>query len=140
MKRTPMPPRKTPLRARKKLRPGKKGLKASGKAPGATKRATTRKDKLWVRAFLSPDFVAFTQDQPCRRCGNSPSQAHHEPPRSRGGTWKNVSPLCADCHTLSGDARHNVGPDTFWTFGVTSERSNALHHGAWLAYIDGASK
>lgn len=56
---------------------------------------------------------------PCFRCARpDASAAHHEPPRSRGGTDKDTIPLCdltrlggvPGCHQL----RHDQGEETFW--------------------------
>jgi|TARA_Y100000310_G_scaffold255356_1_gene262762 hypothetical protein len=41
----------------------------------------------------------------CLVCGRSPSDPHHEPPRSRGGSAKNLAPLCRKHHRQ----RHALG-------------------------------
>ena len=131
MKRTPLA-RRTPLRGRggvAKPRTPLKRCRTKGKASEARRRA--RKRARWKLQFLSPEFVRFTKERPCVKCGRVPTEAHHEPPRSRGGTWQDVSPLCHDCHTAGPGARHRVGPDTFWTFGITREQANAAHLEAW---------
>lgn len=136
MRKSPMPPRKRPLKAGKPLRRSSNGLKASKglkRGKRLPKRAS-RAGKAWVRQFHSKAFVAWTHEQPCVRCGQTPSEPHHEPLRSQGGTWKNVSPVCAECHTLAGDSRHNTSAARFWTFGVTAEQANMRHHGAWLEH------
>lgn len=131
MKRTPLA-RKTPLRARqgaaKPRTPLKRG-RTKGKASTARQRA--RKAARWKLHFLSPEFVRFTKARPCVKCGRVPSEVHHEPPRSRGGTWEQSSSLCRDCHTSGAGARHRVGPTTFWTFGITAAEANAAHREAW---------
>ena len=39
------------------------------------------------------------------------TEAHHEPPRSRGGADRDTLPLCSAHHA----ARHNYGARAFWT-------------------------
>jgi len=97
------------------------------------KRNKERHDREWARAFHSEAFLEFTRDEPCVRCGGGPCVPHHEPTRASGGTWKNTSPLCEDCHTAGPNARHTVGVESFWTFGITYEQANRRHHGRWLA-------
>lgn len=143
MKRSPMPPRTEPLKAGKAL--GRRRKPRKGRKPGkGTRKAlrpvnSARAAKAWVRAFHSKEFKKFTRDSRCVRCGRTGCDPHHEPLRSQGGTWKNVSPVCPDCHTLAGDSRHNTSAERFWTFGITSERSNANHHARWLAHVDAGS-
>ena len=120
------------LRRTKGLKAGSRGLKRGGRLP----RRSSRAGKAWARQFHSPEFVRFTHDSHCVRCGKTPCDPHHEPLRSQGGTWKNVSPICPDCHTLGGDSRHNTSAEAFWTFGVTAEESNRRHHFAFLASED----
>lgn len=45
-----------------------------------------------------------------RRVQSTPTEAHHEPPRSRGGIDKDTVPLCRGCHAT----RHAKGVETFW--------------------------
>lgn len=98
------------------------------------KRNVERHEREWVKQFHSEAFVRFTHDRPCVRCGRTPSDPHHEPLRSQGGTWKNVSPVCPDCHTLGPDARHNTSAEAFWaSVGKSAEVCNRAHHMAWLA-------
>jgi len=47
---------------------------------------------------------------PCLVCGSKPSDAHHEPPRSLGGTAKDLVPLCRRHHNV----RHQIGPTRFY--------------------------
>lgn len=69
-----------------------------------------RRSRLFRRQFLSGDFVQYVKALPCEKCGGSPCDVHHEPPRSRGATWRDVIPLCLECHFV----RHQVGEATFW--------------------------
>jgi hypothetical protein len=55
------------------------------------------------------DKAAWVRLLPCLVCGRTPSDPHHEPPRSRGGTSEHLTPLCADHHTLRSDSRHALG-------------------------------
>lgn len=53
---------------------------------------------------------------PCAACGKAPtkeqpSDPHHEPPRSLGGTDKDTVPLCRACHELRGAST----PEAFWS-------------------------
>lgn len=121
--------RRTPLKRRSPLNKGDAELSRSTPMKRVNRE---RKDREWVKQFHSDEFVEFTHDQPCVRCGATPSEPHHEPLRSQGGTWKNVSPVCPDCHTLGADARHRTSAERFWTFGKTAEEANRTHHYAWL--------
>lgn len=47
---------------------------------------------------------------PCCVCGVPGSDAHHEPPRSRGGLDDATVPLCRPCHVR----RHQLGALRFW--------------------------
>lgn len=46
---------------------------------------------------------------PCLVCGTTPSDPHHEPPISLGGTSKGLVPLCRRHHNV----RHQIGPVRF---------------------------
>ena len=135
--------RNTPLTRRTALR-AKKGLGPSASDPKPRKPLKTqnkaRADKAWVRAFHSQAFLDWIHEQPCVRCGQTPSEPHHEPTLgSHRGDWKQVSPLCTSCHTSGPGARHgpNSGVETFWAgVGVSYEDSNRATHMAWLAHID----
>ena len=52
------------------------------------------------------------------------TEAHHEPPRSTGGTDRDTLPLCGYHHRL----RHSQGVDSFW-------RSVGLDPGQVLAHV-----
>lgn len=45
----------------------------------------------------------------CVVCGATPCDPHHEPPRSLGGTSKDLVPLCHRHHLV----RHQIGPTRF---------------------------
>lgn len=85
---------------------------------------------------LGPEsFAPFVRNLPCV-CGEHgpPSDPHHEPPKSRGGSWKDVSPVKRCCHTTGPEARHTVGPVTFWArIGKTYQQSNAETQEKWAA-------
>ena len=75
----------------------RKPLKARGRR-WAEKRARDFGEKAdWVRTL------------PCLCCGYTPSDPHHEPPRSLGGTSKDLVPLCRFHH----QGRHDLGLVTF---------------------------
>lgn len=71
-----------------------------------TRLAPVTKDKVkratrFERAFLSVEFVAFIHSQPCAApgCYRTDVQcAHVGKPRSRGGRWYEIAPLCAAHH------------------------------------------
>jgi hypothetical protein len=49
----------------------------------------------------------------CCACGAEPNpitEAHHEPPTSRGGEDADCVPLCTPCHVR----RHTIGERSFW--------------------------
>ncbi len=51
---------------------------------------------------------------PCVVCGICQCDPHHEPPRSLGGTAKDLVPLCREHHTAGNHSRHQLG--STWTF------------------------
>jgi len=125
-RKTPLRPRQGPQKARGRWDKGKPPSKAT-KA-----RREARRRKRWALQFHSEEFVRFVQSLPCVSCGHTPSEAHHDPPRSCGGTWLDVSPLCHDCHTLGPESRHRAGRDTFWArVGLTREQANARTQMLW---------
>lgn len=135
MKKSPMPPRKRRLRARKGLERKKRldpSLGGPKRSKGLRKANKTRRGKLWVRCFLSPEFVAFVQALPCAcGCGRSPCEVSHDPSRGAGGTYKSAHPLYHECHRRL----HSVGSETFWAeAGTTREAANMRTHGAWLEH------
>ena len=79
--------------------------------------------------------MGFVKTLPCVRCGSRYQiEVHHEPTIGSGrGTWKGVSPLCRSCHTTGPGARHglNSGVETFWSFGVSYQESNAKTQAKW---------
>lgn len=103
MKRTPLK-RDTP-KARQWLRGSKLAtalrrtkLKAKGR------RATEKHERDFG------DRAVEVRRMPCLVCGTTPSDAHHEPPRSLGGTSKDLVPLCRRHHNV----RHQIGPTRFY--------------------------
>ena len=102
-----------------------KGRRRAGKGSNA------KKEERWELQYRSEDFVMFVKSLPCVRCGTrSDIEVHHDPPRSRGGAWKDTSPLCKwECHPK----RHSDGEISFWReLGTTYARSNADTHAKWL--------
>lgn len=103
MKRTPLQ-RKTPLRNRR---------------PMTRKTAIRRVNWARLKARHARDFgpaADIVRAQPCCICSwwsrmqTSPTEAHHEPPRSVGGRSGDLVPLCSEHHS----ERHTIGVDTFW--------------------------
>jgi hypothetical protein len=135
--------KRSPLRRRKPLKP-RQGLKATG-SPGTPRkpsaasvaRREARKRRRWERQFHSEEFVLFVKWLECVYCGRTPCEVHHEPTRSAGGTWKDTSPLCWECHPY----RHKVGVKTFWgATCLTPEESNARTHRLWLEHSEGLGR
>lgn len=56
-----------------------------------------------------PAYAASTDPKPM---GGWKTRAHHEPPRSLGGTDEDTVPLCDKHHTR----RHATTPQVFWGF------------------------
>lgn len=55
--------------------------------------------------------AALCRTLPCGcGCGRGPSEAHHEPPRSRGGKDEDAVPLVRECH----EERHRTTAAKFW--------------------------
>ena len=65
-----------------------------------------RREKRYARDF--GERAVAVREMPCWVCGiDGPSDPHHEPSRARGGTRRDMVPLCRRCH----DARHSGGFD-----------------------------
>lgn len=130
MKRSKRLTRKKPLRSKAKLQPGTEPSKKPRKALRPVNRA--RRAKLWVRCYLSDEFVSFVQALPCAcGCGRSPCEVSHDPSRGAGGTYKSAHPLYHECHRRL----HSVGSETFWAeAGTTREAVNMRTHGGWLEH------
>ncbi len=92
-RRTPMPRGKTPLRAKNQMRRRRPLARV-------TKNRAKRVAR-FERAFLSREYVAWIHSQPCAipGCRRRDIQcAHVGRPRSRGGRWYEIAPLCAVHH------------------------------------------
>lgn len=83
---------------------------------GGVKRVNRkRRAKRFARDF--GEAAAIVRGQPCCVCvhkcwhQSSLTEPHHEPPRSCGGTSRDLVPLCGSCHR----ARHRLGVETFWS-------------------------
>jgi hypothetical protein len=102
MNRTPMK-RRVPLDA-------KAGLKRKAKLRKMGARSRARH-----KLVFGPQ-AKLCHDMPCCVCleigvkQRSRTEAHHEPPRSRGGIDTDTLPLCRDHHRR----RHDKGAKTFW--------------------------
>lgn len=125
---------KAPLKRRRRLGRGSRMRSAKSRA-----RREARKRARWQKQFHSEEFLAWVHAQPCIRCGRKPSEPHHEPQRSDPRvTWKDVSPLCRDCHTAGPGARHHVGvgAKTFWaSLGLDPAETNAETQRLWAEYV-----
>ena len=53
----------------------------------------------YAKAWHSPERCAWMKAQPCLVCGKVPSEQHHVIPRSRGGTYRDIVPLCQAHHS-----------------------------------------
>ncbi len=101
---------------------------------------TQRKRERFKRQFHSDEYAEFVGTLPCLSCGRHaterrPNVMHHDPTRGAGGTWKDTSPLCNDCHTMGRGARHTVGVKTFWDrVGMTYQEANERTQRAWEAF------
>lgn len=62
----------------------------------------------WTMAGL-PAYASLTDPMPM---GGWKTDAHHEPPRSRGGTDADTLSLCSPCHR----ERHDTTAQVFWGF------------------------
>ena len=105
-------------------------------------RKARRKRERAERLYGPPGFADFVRAQPCRKCGRSPSEVHHDPPEglSKRGHWTNTTPLCTNCHTMAPDSRHEHtgGHEGFWgDLCTTREEENAKIQARWLAYSEG---
>lgn len=84
--------------------------------PGATVKAISARGRAKLAADFGPQ-ARRCRSLPCavctfhRRAQTTPTDPHHEPPRSRGGTDADALPLCRTCH----DLRHARGVVSFWT-------------------------
>lgn len=95
------------------------------KEPKPRKPLKKRNEKRATSAHAE-DFAiqaAACRGMPCYACGApGPSQPHHEPPRSVGGSDADTVPLCIACHAR----RHAVGARPFWSeLGKTPEEAKA---------------
>lgn len=87
MTRTPLARSATPLVRRTRLAP--------------VTRDTAKRQRRFERAFLSSAYVAWIHAQPCAVPGCTRSDiecAHVGRPRSRGGCWYEIAPLCSLHH------------------------------------------
>ena len=110
MKRSPMPPRKTPLRAKPKAKPVPTVARLESEPARKPLPRVNRKRrrKLFEAQFESPAFVEFVQNCACVVCGGSPCEAAHARSRGAGGKACDIAPLCFDCHEL----QHRIGIKT----------------------------
>lgn len=106
MRRTPLK-RRVPLDAKAGLK--RKHTKAKRNRQALAKAIERKRIKFGLQAELC-------HDMPCCVCiehglvQTSRTQAHHEPPRSRGGIDVDCLPLCGEHHRR----RHDRGHITFW--------------------------
>jgi hypothetical protein len=114
--------RRTPLARKSELKRGTRIAPVNRK----------RKRERYERDF--GDKARWISTLPCLVCGKSPSDPHHWPSRSRGGTSKDLTPLCRAHH----DDFH-AGPATFMAFYRVNLIDEAdRYHAAWLKRGDAA--
>lgn len=92
MKRSPMPPRRTPLRPRKPLQ--RTGMKP-GRGPQRARRDRWEADYLAARPL-----VIARADGRCERCGDTGHHVHHKAGRRHpeANAMHNLVLLCLFCH------------------------------------------
>ena len=96
-----------------------------------------RKRARFARQFHSEAFVEFTKAQPCVVCGVRVAiECAHNPSRGAGGTWEDVTPLCAFHH-----GEQHRGVETFQRrHGIRFSETNAAHAEAWRQHEGGLSE
>lgn len=102
-------------------------------------RKAERKRQRSERLYGPPGFADFVRGLPCLKCERGPSEPHHDPTAANGGTWRDVSPLCSDCHTQDPRSRHEHpgGYKAFWAeIGVTREEAAAETQRLWEESLD----
>lgn len=59
-----------------------------------------RRARNFAKHYLSEEYVWWIHSLPCLGCGGGRGDIHAAHVRSRGagGTWRDIIPLCADCH------------------------------------------
>lgn len=94
--------------------PGAKSWLQRSKLATSLRSARLKKRGRNFKAKRKRDFgerAIEIRRMPCLVCGATPSDSHHEPPRSLGGTSKDQIPLCRRHHRV----RHDIGPTRFYT-------------------------
>lgn len=116
-KRTDAPP--------KQRNPLRREPSAEQKAKTEKRRRKSNRER-WGRDF--GPHGAFVRSFPCEACGvHGRSEAHHDPPLSKGGDRRNLVPLCGEHHRTGPDARHRIGKEKFnELFGVDLEARAAF--------------
>lgn len=114
---SPMPARKTALRARQSLR-RRTAIKPVNRA---------RKEKL--AAIQYGRKAEWIRTLPCEACGASPTVAHHVRTKGAGGSSDDLAALCVECHDLV----HALGRSSFRRVsGVNLVAAANRLHGEWL--------
>ena len=117
IRRTPMPGRKTMLRAKQQMR------RRTRIAP------INRERKAKLAAIQYGRKAAWIRTLPCEACGAWPTVAHHVRTKGAGGSSDDLAPLCAECHDLV----HTLGRSTFRRVsGVNLIAAATRLHGVWL--------
>jgi hypothetical protein len=123
MKRSPMPPRRTPLKASKPIR----------RTAHLRRVNPERVAKRLERDFGTEAFRAWLRGLGCSvpSCGSSDIEIAHARSRGSGGDWTMVIPLCNGHHRLA----HTIGQRTFERrFGFEMLDVAAAVHLRWLAW------
>lgn len=108
LKRSPMPPRKAPLKSGAPLPRSETPMKRSRVNPINAERAAERH----TAQFGEGPYAAWLRTQPCVCCGRwerDRMHCHHVVSRARGGTERDMVPLHHECHS----AGHTMGWQTF---------------------------
>jgi hypothetical protein len=130
MKRNMEKARAFERKRRSGLRPGPGPRRKKPIARVNRKRRATR----FERAFHSPGFVAWMKEQDCAVPGCERTDiecAHVDRPRSRGGTWQEIAPLCRPHHREQEKrtARFNR------KYGIRLELVAAGYAQRWMAFV-----
>jgi hypothetical protein len=105
--------------------------------PAAAKRKRVRKRERFARAYLSEEYVEFVHSLACSapRCQRTDIEAAHVgKPRSRGGRWDEIAPLCSIHHS----EQEKRTPRFNATYGVDLESVAAAVALRWMEKTKGA--
>ena len=123
--------RRAMLRAKQELRRGKRLENRTPTRKRNPKRAAKRRQEHFGD---EADYIASLPCDTCHKPG--PSDPHHEPPRSTGGTKKDLVPLCksnpATGHEGHHDERHRIGRKAFEAKYNVDLKARARMYNGWF--------